>query len=217
MHSTGRPSLEFAKLTLGKIGIWVIISALFAVFIRGAKVQFLFLAAVIPLVMISALSFRAHSGPRYAIICLYPWFALAAITINQLKIWLGKPIALGALCLVAVSLFYNSSSTARRPWNEVAQYVRERYQPGEKIYFRTPKIGKFYLGDLETDVMIPTNKLAKNKNGLWVIVREQDYKKVAKHPILSQAKLQKKYVLRKSRKKPKEVSIFYLRRIIFFV
>jgi len=216
-QSTKPPTLMFGQLTLNHIRPMIILAGLLALLVRSRAVIYLLLGAVIPVIVFSALSFRQHAGPRYAFMCLYPWVALAGISLDYVRTRWSRVLAWGFVMIIAVSFVrpifkhnYNENGP-RRAWKKVAKYVQEHYQPGEKVIFLPDKLGKYYLPGVSPKDFLSFDKVRGDEQGIWIVLREKDQRVMDEYPFLSQAELQTTFILRKKKRKmSKAIYVYYL-------
>lgn len=140
---------------------------------------YLLMGAFLPIVVMSALSFRSYSGSRYAFVCLYPMLALCAAGIvriyDEMVPKLPRPVAalpfllvFGTYLLVDVN-YYAFNRGFRPQWAPAADFVRSQYVPGEKVAVSLQHVGSYLLEDLGDDVVMSTYQIKDQDAGCWVI------------------------------------------------
>lgn len=219
------PPLWHVMLLITCIGPIVMVVALYSQFTHHncprRLLNYLFLAAVLPMIAYSFITFRDHFRPRYTFICYYPWLALAAISLThmyeKLRLHIGKiyawaPVALFSVWLLLVQLnntFYKAGLRTR--WDETADYIRMHYQPGEKVVFNARWMGVYFLSDLVGTVFMSPEEIVEVNEGVWIVTRDKGrpYKPMLRHPVLSQAKLQKTISSYNRDKRRSIIQIYY--------
>lgn len=161
----------------------VVVVAMITASMRGAltdrKRLYLLSGAVLPIVVMSAMSFRSFSGSRYGFVALFPMLALAAAGVVHLYDILAPKInrtaALVPLLLVVVTMlitdvdFYAINRGFRPQWETAAQLVRAQHEPGEKVAVNLHHVGQYLLEDLGDGVVIGADDIVNQEGGVWVI------------------------------------------------
>lgn len=200
--------VAFVTQTLYFVGPLVILLALGTQFINVIDnrrlLNYLLIAAVIPIIVFTVISFRGHFRPRYAFVCYFSWLTLAAIGVTQLYEWLklrlGKIPASVPLVLLLTSMtlqnghyyFYNFGLRPR--WNEAANYVRMHHRPGEKIIFNTVWLGEYYLSDLNAKISSTPEEIETINQPCWIVTRNKKHKVMKRQSFLSKAEPEASFV-----------------------
>lgn len=140
---------------------------------------YLLLGAILPIVIMSAMSFRSFSGSRYGFVSLFPMLALVAVglvhaydllrpRVNRLVAAVPLVLVLGTLLISDVD-FYTTNRGLRPRWDSAAALIRPQHVAGEKVAVQLPHLGAYLLDDLGDDVVIGIRDIEGEDGGVWVI------------------------------------------------
>jgi hypothetical protein len=117
---------------------------------------FLFLGAVLPLIMIAAASPFFFIVERYAFVALVFWVSLAAIGALRIFSTAGKRefvLGLGIFIILAADaageglMYYQINRGNRLDWREAVGYIKERKQDGDVVVATRGELASYYLGE----------------------------------------------------------------------
>jgi mannosyltransferase len=123
---------------------------------KNRKGIFIFVSAVIPLILILAITPFSFTVPRYLFITLPSWAILAAIAIQELFEQVseyGKILAGGILLtLISVSVFqdiqyFKYEKGYRHDHKAAYAYIQQNRRDDDLVASNFPEIGEFYLGE----------------------------------------------------------------------
>jgi hypothetical protein len=112
-------------------------------------------SAIVPLLLLMAVSTFHYTANRYAFISLASWLILAAVSLTTLirrTFGSARMLAFGALLILVISplgedaLYYQYQNGNRENWKAAFAYIREHRQPGDLVASDKPAIADYYLG-----------------------------------------------------------------------
>ena len=172
-----------AGLLFGDLLIWALKG------IKQSGILFILIMTAIPI--LTAALFLPPTMPKYLIICLPFYLALAGFGLAEIK-WPALRIA-GILIVVAVSFvsisnyfslkeYHNSNQI--EPWREAAQLIRSNYKAGDIIiaskYFTAYRLLNYYLNPLNIYCLQKSNYTSPPFNHINypIFSREKNYEDV---------------------------------------
>lgn len=129
-------------------------SMLYLLWNRNRAGMFLAVNAVIPVVILVAISPFTQSFSRYVFVTLPAWAVLAAIAVAELLNYVskeGRLLALAVLIILLADSFsqdilYYAYQNGNRPdWAGAFQQVKEQMKPGDQVVTTRIDIGEYYL------------------------------------------------------------------------
>jgi mannosyltransferase len=139
--------------------------------------------AVVPIILLVAVSPWVFVVERYALITLPFWLALTAVAIERLFAWLprqGVWLGFGVLSLLLVQAagdhlaYFALTNGNRLDWRGAYAHVGSHKAPGDLVISDRPEIGEYYLGEPVLDLkQISRVELAGLKQPAWFVVDSQ--------------------------------------------
>jgi mannosyltransferase len=133
-----------------------ILGAIYLLFQKSRAGLLLSLGAVIPIIILMAISSFHYTANRYVFICLTSWVILAAVAAVELLRQAqatGKILAFGILIIIILEplsaniLYYRYQNGNRDNWKEALEWVKERKQEGDLVVTINPELTNYYLED----------------------------------------------------------------------
>lgn len=173
-------------LIVFSIGLPVVVLGLFAggwlAWQRSRTGLFVLVSAVVPIMLLIAISPWVFVVERYALITLPAWLILAGVTIEKLIGWLprqGRWLAAAVMALLladaagSLLMYYQLNNGNRPDWRGAFAYVKAHKTPTDLIVSSRPQIGEYYLGDEQPifDLAeIELDQLASENQPIWFVV-----------------------------------------------
>ncbi len=175
--------------------------------LSSRKRVYLLLGAFLPILIMSAMSFRSFSGSRYGFVALFPMLALAAVGLVRLYDVLaprvGRLVAVLPFLLVigtyliADADYYFFNRGFRPQWETAAEVVRSQHEPGEKVAVALNQLGLYLLeDDLGEGVVIGLDAIDGQDGGVWVITTSVDSQTLVDASVLSSGDWVQSFVTR---------------------
>jgi hypothetical protein len=143
----------------------------------------IFIAAVIPVVLLLLLNSFIFTKDRYVFVTLPSWIILGAVAVagilDQAKSY-GKLLVVGVLVLFLADaaganlLYYTVNHGNRRDWRGAFALVQERKADHDVVVTTRPELGNYYLGQevLAMKEIAPDAVVASGKRYWFVIDSE---------------------------------------------
>lgn len=175
--------------------------------ISSRKRVYLLLGGFLPILLMSAMSFRSFSGSRYGFVALFPMLALAAVGLVHLYDVLaprvGRLVAVLPFLLVLGTYFiadadyYLFNRGFRPQWETAAEVVLAQHEPGEKVAMGLNQLGRYLLEeDLGEDVVIGLDTIEREDAGVWVITTSVDSQTLLDESVLGPSHWVQSFVTR---------------------
>jgi mannosyltransferase len=189
-HSNHSP-LRLLLSIIYRIGIPLISLALVGIFYillryRNAGL-FITLGAIVPIVLLVAISPFAFTVDRYVFATLPNWTIIGAVTIKELFDQTkghAKLLAYGVLLVLLTDsisqdmLYYTHQNGNRPDWRGAVTMIAQHKSDGEIIATTRPELVNYYLGDEDKDVVyiyqLDPHKIEELNTRLWII-EDQDW------------------------------------------
>jgi uncharacterized membrane protein len=135
---------------------FALIAAVYLLLQRDRGALYLSLAAIVPFLLVMALSLFQYTANRYVFISLLGWILLSSLGIKELLSQLngsGQIFAAGVLILLLASsfsedvLYFQFQNGNRDNWKAAFAFLKEHKQPGDLIVSPSPDVGRYYLGE----------------------------------------------------------------------
>jgi mannosyltransferase len=169
-----------------RLGIPLITVALgggvYLVLQRRREGLFALMAAVVPVVVLTALAPFAFTIDRYIFTTLPFWVTLAAVGVHQIYVGLEgrkKLLALGVLAALVGSylgedvLYFTAQNGNRPDWRGAFQVVERKRQEGDLVLATRPELGQYYL-DEDVQSLSTFDPDAAHSGGqrIWFVIDE---------------------------------------------
>lgn len=168
------------------IGLPVIVLGTFTggwlVWQRNRAGLFLALSAIVPIIVLVAVSPWVFVVERYALITLPAWLILTAVAIDRLMTWLphhASWLAYSILIILIANaggellMYYQLNNGNRPDWRGAFKFVQANMGQDDMIASTWPEIGAFYLGTSENLISLKDNNpasLAHENKQIWFVV-----------------------------------------------
>lgn len=139
----------------------------------------MFIAAVLPVVLLVCLSPFIFTKDRYVFTTLPGWIILAAYAIHQITARLqhiDRILAAGLLFIFLADavgnhiLYFQTNNGNRRNWRAAFGLIQDRRMPDDRIISTRPEIGSYYLGE---DVVwmgdVPPEMVEESNTRFWFV------------------------------------------------
>lgn len=166
--------------------------------LSSRKRVYLLLGGFVPILLMSAMSFRSYSGSRYGFVALLPMLALAAVglvhlydvlapRVGRLVAVLPFLLVLGTY-LIADADYYLFNRGFRPQWEPAAEVVLSQHEPGEKVAIGLSQLGLYLLEeDLGEGAVIGLADIEGEDGGVWVITTKDNSQELMGQSVLSPA------------------------------
>lgn len=141
---------------------FAIVSLFYVLFVDHSRVGLMLVVnAITPFFCLLIISVFFFVFNRYIFMVLYVWILLAAYGLTQLLSQTRqelKILATGTLLLMLFiplsenMLYYQYQHGNREDWRSAFEYVKQNYQPGDKVVVTFPAAGRYYFGDSIIDI-----------------------------------------------------------------
>jgi hypothetical protein len=140
---------------LGLTGMWVTFAE------RNRTGLLLSLGALLPLLLVMAVSLFQYSANRYVFIALPSWLVLASVAALRLLDGSSKRSRIVAVTVLAIMImapmvdnvmYFRFNSGNRPNWKAAYAYVERNWQPGDIVAVPEPLLGEYYMPGKTVDV-----------------------------------------------------------------
>ncbi len=155
------------------------LSGLYFLFKKERAALLLLLGAIVPIVVVMAISLFQYTANRYILVALPCWLILAALGAKEL-FWDTPPkarvLALGALAILVIGplsenfLYYRYQNGNRDDWKSAFAYIQQQRAPEDLIVVPNALLGKYYLrGNLAKMDSLDLTTLPSMEHKVWFV------------------------------------------------
>jgi hypothetical protein len=158
---------------LGLAGMWIAFGE------RSRTGLLLTLGALLPLLMVMAVSLFQYSANRYVFIALPSWLVLASMAALHLLNGSSKASRIVALSVLAIMImvpmvdnvmYYRFNSGNRPNWKAAYAYIERNWETGDIVAVPEPLLGEYYLPGKTVDVVtLDLDALAEGDQRVWFV------------------------------------------------
>jgi 4-amino-4-deoxy-L-arabinose transferase-like glycosyltransferase len=183
----GNPIHDPARLLyqiLYKLGVPLVIfglvSGIYLIAQKNRLALLLVCAAILPILVLTAISPVIFVEDRYALVTLPTWIMLTALGLQESAAGLirsakllpvGVLLALVAVSLSADLLYYTINDGDHPDWRRAFATVRAQFGPADRLVSTWPEVGNFYMGgDVQRFAEVDPATVAASSTTYWFVV-----------------------------------------------
>lgn len=166
------------------VGIFALVSAWWLLRRNERLALYLASAAVVPLLVFAALSYRQYVGLRYALICLYAWLALCGVGLaafgEALRKAHGPIVAWMLVAVLAVpsllmdAAYFTGAHGFHRRWRDAYAYISQHMREGDRVCAGPSEyalVARYYMENADIVAPFPATRadLEAMDTRVWLV------------------------------------------------